>query len=488
MQIRELFAEIPILSSNVPDTLEIAEVWSDSRKVKKGSAFVCLKGMKYDGRVWIPSALENGASVVVCEDVPEDGAPYVQVPDTRSALPLLLAALYHHPERAFGRIIAITGTNGKTTTSFMLKRIFEAAGHKTGLIGTTKYLIGDEEYKTDKSEVFLTTPDPELFFALLDAMRAAKVDTVIMEASSHSLALKKLTGVHFNVGVFSNLTQDHIDFHKTMEEYLAAKKTLFYHSDAGVFNADDPHFGAITAGVPCRVYSYSAEKEADFRALSPDWNEPDGVRYRLKTPDGERDVFVPIPGRFSVYNSLAALSGAVTAGVGIDTAVAALSGMHGVKGRIEKIPLKNAPFSVFIDFAHTPDALENILKTLREFTKGRLITLFGCGGDRDKTKRPVMGRIACALSDLVLVTSDNSRSEEKEDIIRDILAGVPEEAPHEVIVDRTDAIRRALSIAKEGDVILLAGKGHEEYEIDRTGKHPYSERNIVLQIMGEGKQ
>ena len=485
MQIKDLFSEIAILSKNVPDTLEIGAVWSDSRKVKEGSLFVCLKGMKYDGRVWIPDALKNGAAAVVCEDVPEGDAPFIQVADTRSALPLLLAALYRHPETAFDRIIAITGTNGKTTTSFMLKRIFDQTGHKTGLIGTTKYLIGDEEYKTDQNDVFLTTPDPELFFALLAAMREAGVDTVIMEASSHALALKKLTGIHFNVAIFSNLTQDHIDFHKTMEEYLAAKKSLFFHADVGVFNRDDPHFEAITEGVPCKVFSYSAQKPADFRAVDPSWEEPDGVRYRLAAPNTEKDVFVPIPGRFSVYNSLAALSGAIAAGVDPGRAAEALADMQGVKGRIEKIPLKNAPFSVFIDFAHTPDALENILKTLREFTKGRLVTLFGCGGDRDKTKRPIMGRIAAALSDYVFITSDNSRSEEKEDIIRDILAGVPENAPHEVVVDRTEAIRRALEFAREGDVILLAGKGHEEYEIDRRGKRPYSERKIVRQIMGE---
>ena len=484
MQIKELFRKIPILSKNVPDELEISSIWSDSRKVEKGSAFVCLKGMKYDGRIWIDSALENGAAVAVVEDLPEKDIPYVQVADTRSALPTLLAEIYHHPEESFDRILAVTGTNGKTTTSFMLKRIFDRTGHKTGLIGTTKYLIGDEEYKTNRFDAFLTTPDPELFFALLSAMREKKVDTVIMEASSHALALKKLTGIHFNVAIFSNLTQDHIDFHKTMDEYLAAKKRLFFQADTGVFNADDPHFDAITSGVPCKVLSYSALKEADFQAESPSYTEPDGVRYRFCGKDFSIPVFVGIPGKFSVYNSLAALSGAVAAGIDPEEACRALAGMEGVKGRIEKIPVK-APFSVFIDFAHTPDALENILKTLREFTKGRLITLFGCGGDRDKTKRPIMGGIACRLSDFVIVTSDNCRSEKKEDIIRDILEGVPEGAAHRVIVDRTEAIQWALKFAREGDVILLAGKGHEEYEIDENGKREYSERKIVMKEMGE---
>lgn len=484
MQITKLFEQVPILKTNVSETLEIDSVWSDSRKIKKGSAFVCLKGTKYDGYMWIDSALENGAAVVVCEEIPEKEIPFVQVADTRSALPLLLAALYGHPERSFRKIIAITGTNGKTTTSFMLKAIFEEAGVKTGLIGTTKYLIGNEEYQVEKSEAFLTTPDPELFFALLSAMRDAEVDTVIMEASSHALYLKKLSGIHFDIGIFSNLTQDHIDFHKTMEDYLAAKKILFQHCDIGVFNADDPHFEAMTSGVSCKVKSYSAVKNADFTALNAAFKDPKGISYTLSHDGKEQEIFVGIPGKFTVYNSLAASAAALCAGIGADVVAKALLKMEGVKGRIEKIPVA-APFSVFIDFAHTPDALENILKTLREFTKGRLVTLFGCGGDRDKAKRPIMGKIACEMSDFVIITSDNSRSEEKEDIIRDILVGVEGTGtPHVTICDRTEAIHYALSHAKEGDVILLAGKGHEEYEIDKTGKHEYSERKIVLEYMG----
>ncbi len=490
MKLGALFSDIKAITFAADPETEIIQVSSDSRKVRAGGAFVCLKGTKYDGHIWIDAALENGASVIVCQEKPRQDIPYILMEDTRSVLPLLLSRLYDHPEKSFRHMIAITGTNGKTTTSFMIKSIFEAAGHKTGLIGTTKYLIGDKPYeKVDPAAAFLTTPDPEILFDLLADMREAGVDTVIMEASSHALFFKKLTGLHFNYGVFTNLTQDHLDFHKTMDEYLAAKKRLFFMSDVGVFNCDDPHFNAISEGVPAAVRRFSVKgKEADYRVKQMLREDEKGISYLAETPSGELLLDVEIPGSFTVYNSLAAAAVALEAGIDPAAVAKGLKALSGVKGRIERIPTRT-PYSVFIDFAHTPDALENILTTLREFTRGRLWCLFGCGGDRDKSKRPIMGRIAGELSDVVVVTSDNSRTEEKEDIIRDIMEGLTDcKKEVKTIVDRTEAIHWCLSHARPGDVILLAGKGHEEYEIDKTGKHPYSEREIVMQYTGDGKQ
>lgn len=485
MKLKELFANIPVLEWNADPSLEVNSVSSDSRKIESGAAFVCLKGLKVDGRVWIPQSFEKGAVVAVCQEKPETDVPYVLVEDTRAALPLLLSNFYEHPEKSFKRIIGITGTNGKTTTSFMMKAIFDRAGCKTGLIGTTKYLVCDEEFPVDAGAALLTTPDPELLFRLFAAMREKGVDTVIMEASSHALALKKLTGVPFDLGVFTNLTQDHIDFHKTMDEYLEAKKGLFQVAKKGIFNCDDKAFERISDQVSSSVVTYSANGKGDYASVEVLSHDDKGIAYKLSCEGEERTIRVAVPGSFTVYNSLAAIATAREEGIAWEPILEALATMSGVKGRIERIPTKT-PFSVFIDFAHTPDALENILHNLREFTTGRLITLFGCGGDRDKTKRPIMGEIACKLSDFVIITSDNCRSEKKEDIIRDIVAGA-EGAGCEfiTITDRTEAIKYALNHALPGDVILLAGKGHEEYEIDQNGKHEYSERKIVIEHIGE---
>ncbi|MBR3836509.1 MAG: UDP-N-acetylmuramoyl-L-alanyl-D-glutamate--2,6-diaminopimelate ligase [Clostridia bacterium] len=486
MKLLELMSGIPILKWHADPDTEVTSVSSDSRKIASGAAFVALKGLKVDGRAWIPSAMEKGAVVVLCQEAPEIEVPYVLLEDARTALPHLLSNLYGHPEKSFRRIIGITGTNGKTTTSFMLKAIFDAAGHKTGLIGTTKYLVLNEEYQVDKSAAFLTTPDPELLFELFDAMRRAGVDTVIMEASSHALAFGKLGGIEFDYGIFTNLTQDHIDFHKTIAAYLEAKKKLFQVAKVGVFNMDDPAFSGITEGAASRIVTYSGKCEkADYLCEEVLSHQPDGIRYLIRSPQGRGEVELPIPGSFNVYNSLAAAAVAMECGIPLSIVETALNGMDGVKGRIERVPT-DTPYSVFIDFAHTPDALENILTTLRSFTKGRLVTLFGCGGDRDRTKRPIMGKIACEKSDFVIVTSDNCRTEKKEAIIADILEGVRDQGTDYVsITDRTEAIHYAIDHALPGDVILLAGKGHEEYEIDENGKHDYSERNIVLEYVRE---
>lgn len=460
----------------------ITGITSNSKNIQPGNIFVCLKGAKRDGHDYASEAIEAGACAVVAEHKLDDSIPQIVTDNTRKALPLLLSAFYGEPEKSFKHMIGLTGTNGKTSTSYMLKKIFDEAGYKTGLIGTTKYLIGNEEYKCDETKAFLTTPDPELLFTLFDEMRKAGTEILIMEVSSHSLQLDKLGPVTFDSAIFTNLTRDHLDFHKNFTAYREAKTKLFNISAKGFFNKDDPASAEMMRNSSCSKFTYGIDgNEADFIAKNVTYKGADGIKYEFLSENLIFRITLPIPGRFSVYNSLAAASCAIEFGIDPAVVVKALENMEHVQGRIEKVPT-DTDFSVFIDFAHTPDALENVLKTVKGFAEGRVITLFGCGGDRDKTKRPIMAKIASELSDYVIITSDNSRTEEKEAIIADILEGIKgSKTPYISITDRTEAIKYAMDNALPKDTIILAGKGHEEYEIDKTGKHPYSEKNIVME-------
>ncbi|MEA4833414.1 MAG: UDP-N-acetylmuramoyl-L-alanyl-D-glutamate--2,6-diaminopimelate ligase [Oscillospiraceae bacterium] len=484
MHYSEIIKTLGIEQSNIKGDPEISGVVSDNRKVMPGYAFVCLKGAVFDGHDFASEAIRAGASVIISEKPLANDIPYAVVPDTRAALPKCLSVFYGAPEKSFKYSVGITGTNGKTSTSYMLKHIFEAAGFKTGLIGTMKYLIGDREFECDKSGSFLTTPDPELLFKILATMRDEGVNVLIMEVSSHSLELEKIAGLSFTTGIFTNLTRDHLDFHKTMENYRHAKEKLFTMCEYGLFNNDDPAAADMMKAAPCECITYGINgNEADFTAKNIRFKGAHGVEYELLSKGLIFRMKLPIPGLFTVYNSLAAVSCALNLGISPDIISNALENMDNVCGRIDRIKT-DTDFSVFIDFAHTPDALENVLKTIRGFAEQRIITLFGCGGDRDKTKRPIMGKIACDMSDYVIITSDNSRSESKESIISDILAGITDtNTPYKTITSRIEAIHYAIDIAEAGDVILLAGKGHEEYEIDSTGKHPFSERNVVLDYL-----
>jgi len=477
---KRVLEKTDISFSNV-SSVEITGVTSDSKNIASGNIFVCLKGARFDGHDFAAEAIERGAAMVAAERPLDESIPHIVVPDTRKALPILLSAFYSEPEKSFKHMIGITGTNGKTSTSYMLKRIFEEAGYKTGLIGTMRYLIGDEEYKVDESKAFLTTPDPELLFTLFNEMRSGGVEILIMEVSSHSLQLDKLYGVDFDSGIFTNLTRDHLDFHKTFDAYRDAKAKLFNKCSHGYFNSDDEATKRIMETATCTKVTYGIDSDADIKPFDILLNGAEGIEYSIMYKGERMDISLPIPGRFTVYNSLSAISCALGFGIGKDIICRALSSMSPVGGRIEKVDI-DTDFSVFIDFAHTPDALENVLNTVRGFAKGRIITLFGCGGDRDRTKRPIMADVAARLSDKVIVTSDNSRTEDKQRIIDDILQGFDKDYKgYTVIVDRTSAIKHAMDIAQKDDVIILAGKGHEEYEIDITGKHPYSEKNIVIE-------
>ena len=489
MTLDKLLNGVRIVKTNVDLGIDVVGICSDTRKVTDNCVFVCIKGQKYDSHRAAESVVAKGAAAVICEKEPLENVPYVLVDSTRAANTYMQANLVGNPQREFRKVIGITGTNGKTSTSCMIKAIFDKAGFKTGLLGTMKYLIGDEEYSLGEGENLLTTPDPETLFPLLRKMRNAGVEVLIMEASSHALKLEKLAAMHFDTAIFTNLTQDHLDFHKDMDEYLECKKKLFGLSKELLVNLDDPSYEKIVKDCPCEHKTFSAkgDNRAQFNAKNVRMKGAKGVEYELLSLDGIFRVKLGIPGAFSVSNSLAAAACALEAGIDQACITSALAEMANVKGRIDRVDI-DAPYSVFIDFAHTPDALENVIKTVRGFCENRIITLFGCGGDRDRTKRPLMARVASQLSDYVVVTSDNSRSEEKSAIIKDILEGITKPAEeYAVIEDRTEAIHYAMDLASEGDVIILAGKGHEEYEIDKNGKHPYSERSVVMDYFNRGK-
>ncbi len=490
MLYNELFKDIKIITSNVSENIEITSLCSDSRKIEKGSAFVCIKGAKVDAHDFIPGAINDGAVLCVVQEGTEvslEGVNYVMVEDTRKAFALLLGNFYGNPQKSFKYVIGVTGTNGKSSTTFMIKRILEYAGYKVGLIGTVKYMIGDEEYIADKTQNVLTTPDSELLFELMAQMRDKSVDCLVMEVSSHALALNKICGMHFDIALFTNLSRDHLDFHGNMEAYRDIKAKLFENCDIGIFNNDDIQADELKKKCAGQVYTFALKNlKSDFMAKNIRSKGVDGTEYEMLSNDSIFRIKLPIPGEFSVYNSLAAASCAYVMGIKSNIISASLENMPGVPGRICKLDT-GTPFSVIIDFAHTPDGLQNILNAIKGFKKdGRIITLFGCGGDRDKTKRPLMGKVAMLNSDYCIITSDNSRSEEKSAIIADILDGVKDiKTPYTTIENRTEAIEYAIDMAKPGDIILLAGKGHEEYEIDKDGKHPYSETEIVMRKVGK---
>ena len=378
-------------------------------------------------------------------------------------------------------VVLVSGTNGKTTTTYLLKAILEQElGAKVGLIGTNQDLIGDEVVPTER-----TTPESLELQELFARMRSAGCTHVVMEASSHALALDRVYGIHYAVGIFTNLTQDHLDFHKTMEAYCDAKAILFQNCDVGVCNADDPWTERLLQNAACRQYFYAEHAAADLRAEHITL-AADHIAFDAVTKDSRTHIKVGIPGGFMVYNTLDVLGAALALGISLKDSAAVLAKVPHVQGRVEVVPTPGKDYTVLIDYSHTPDSLENILRTVKGFAKGRTVALFGCGGDRDKTKRPVMGEIGARLADFVIVTSDNPRTEKPEAIIDDILVGLKGyDTPYAVIPDRVAAIHYAMDHAQPGDVIVLAGKGHEDYqEIDHK-HYPMDERVIVAEHLKE---
>ena len=465
-----------IRTYDIYDDTEVSFITDNSRKVEKGAVFVCIKGNRFDGHSVAAEMLEKGAVCVVCDH--DLGLPnQIVVENTREAMSLMCSNFFGNPASKI-KLIGITGTNGKTTTAFLIKNMLDKMGKKSGLIGTVKNIIGDKEYAAS-----LTTPESFELHSLFNEMVNAGCEYCVMEVSSQALAQYRVAGLHFLAGIFTNLTQDHLDYHGSFENYAQAKSMLFTQSDVCILNLDDEYSMSMMRNSDGRMVTYSVDQdESDYTAKYIRYKN-DGIEYELVTMGYVERVKVGIPGEFTVYNSMAAAVTLIEMGFDFSKVLYALSLSEGVKGRIEVVPT-NTDYTVIIDYAHSPDGLENIISSLRKIAKARIITVFGCGGDRDKTKRPIMGEIAAKLSDVIVVTSDNPRTEEPEAIIDDILTGIKGLKVKKIVkVDRTHGIAAAMNEAQKDDIVLLAGKGHETYQIFGTEKIHYDEREIVRGIL-----
>ena len=480
MRLQDLLKDIPVLDCRADLSQEISEICYDSRKVTPGSLFVAVSGFAADGNRFIPMALEKGAVAVVTAKKPEGEVPYVLVESDRLALALLGCNLYGHPAKSM-TMVGITGTNGKTSSTLLLKHVLEKTlGAKVGLIGTMANQIGDVEIPTER-----TTPESLELQKLFAQMRDAGCTHVVMEVSSHALTLDRVGGVHFDVAAFTNLTEDHLDLHKTMDAYCDAKAELFRRCDKAVINADDSYASRMLAAATCPVLTTGIREAVGLRAENLELHA-EGIRFTANLAGNTQEVSLPIPGKFTVYNALTVLGAATQLGISLEDSAAALATAQGVKGRVEVVPTPGMPYRVLIDYAHTPDGLENVLSSVRDFCKGRLIAVFGCGGDRDPIKRPIMGNIGVKLSDIAVITSDNPRTEDPMAIIEDILKGVnQEDGEYIVMEDRRKAIRYAMDIAQKDDIIVLAGKGHETYQDIGGHKNHLDEREEVAAHLAE---
>jgi len=447
----------------------------DSRQVKEGYLFVAIKGFKQDGHLFLNQAKSQGACTAVVENIDSSiDLPQVKVVNTRLVLAEAAANFYNHPTADLN-LIGVTGTNGKTTITYILESIFKAAGQKTGIVGTIDCRVGDKSYPISR-----TTPESVDLQKLFAEMRETSVKTAVMEVSSHACELHRIDGCRFNQTIFTNLTQDHFDFHKNFEDYFAAKRRLFEINDKAlhVINLDNK-YGQALAGLGKNIKTYSLSKDADFRAgeiVIGDLSSRFNIYFGGRTYEFE----LMLGGLFNIYNTLAAVTSAVSAGVEPEVIQHGLFNLKAVPGRFEIVRAKNKGFKIIIDYAHTPDGLENLLKAARQITAGKLITVFGCGGERDKGKRPKMGKIASSFSDMAIVTSDNPRSEDPDTIMAEITRGNDWFATE---ADRKEAIQAALSMAGEQDTVVIAGKGHETTQ-EINGEHlPFSDREVVKEIL-----
>ena len=472
MKLSALLENRASVSENLRDT-EISMITDDNRKIVKDCLFVCVRGEKFDGHTVAEKALEQGASAVVCERDLGLGERQILTDDSRALYGALCSAWFGHPERKM-KFIGVTGTNGKTTTTSVIKHILTANGHKVGLIGTIQNEIGEEVIHTNN-----TTPLTFELMQLYDQMYQKGCDTVVMEVSSFGLVQKRIGLTHFDIAVFTNLTQDHLDYHKTMENYYQAKRMLFDICDKAIINTDDDYGKRLYQEISCEKYSYGST--GDF-AYQPITVKANGTEFMLN----QKKISMLMTGYFNIANASASYAVCRLFGLTDEQILPALQNCTGVRGRCEVIPTgKN--FSVICDYAHTPDAIENILENVKLYTENKLVCLFGCGGNRDKTKRPLMAQSASKFADKLIVTSDNPRDEDPEAIIKDILEGLKDTSvPYEVVTDRRDAIAHALKTAEAGDVIVLAGKGHEDYQIFANNYHThFDEREVVAEALKE---
>ncbi len=468
----------------------ITDITADSRTASAGSLFICLKGATVDGHKFLPMAAAKGSVAAIVEDMPEtvpDGVTLIKVADTRAAMELATPFFFDYPGRQM-RMIGVTGTNGKTTTSNIIRLILRKAGYKVGLIGTINIMIEDEVSVSHN-----TTPDVVDLQKALYAMRRAGCDYCVMEVSSHALALKRVAGIEYDCAVLTNITQDHLDFHKTMENYRYAKSLLFERLTDGdkpnknaVFNMDDPSSAVIKERTGANALTYGRGKENDIYPVSFQI-EAKHMRLVLHTPVGGMDLNLHITGEFNVYNVMGTVGAMLAEKIDKDVICSVLDGFDGVPGRFQLVEA-GQPYTVIVDYAHTPDGLENVLKTARAITKGRLWAVFGCGGDRDNKKRPIMGALALQLADNVIVTSDNPRTEDPELIIDEIftaLQDIPQGKNVVRLADRREAIEYALAAAHADDVILIAGKGHENYQILKDRTIHFDDKEVVMEYWSE---
>ena len=453
-------------------------VSDDSRKVERGELFIAVRGWNSDGHDYLDAAAERGACAAIVEDPTRTSLPTLVVREGRRAAAIAAAVAYRNPSEDL-KLLGVTGTNGKTTTTSIMRHLFDDGGGSSASIGTLGVLVGSE------GEVLpggggLTTPGPVELQRILRDLVDRGVRTVAMEVSSHSLDQRRVDGLEFDAAVFTNLTRDHLDYHETMEAYLSAKARLLDYlkrDGAAVINADAPEWSALNPS--SRVVTFAARTDADIRARNVRYTS-EGSEWTLVTPRSSADVTLPLIGDINIENALAAAAAAFSLGQAADAIATRLSSVPQVAGRLEVISTRP---TVVRDYAHTPDALERSLRTARGFTRGKLIVVFGCGGDRDKGKRPLMGEIAEKEADYAIVTSDNPRTEDPDGIIDEIEAGM-HESKHERVTDRLAAIQRAIELAEEGDIVLLAGKGHETYQIRGTTSYPFDEKEIVRDLTG----
>ncbi|MGE5329205.1 MAG: UDP-N-acetylmuramoyl-L-alanyl-D-glutamate--2,6-diaminopimelate ligase [Deltaproteobacteria bacterium] len=457
--------------------VEISSIAYDSRKVTPGSLFVCIEGYKVDGHKYIREAVNKGAAALVIQKdvVMPEGLPVIKHSNPRMILAEVSARFYNRPSEKL-KLIGVTGTKGKTTTTFMIKSILEQAGHKVGLIGTIANYIGDRVVEAQR-----TTPESLELQEMFADMLSQGVDTVVMEVSSHSLDLYRVHACEFDVGVFTNLTQDHLDFHLNFENYFNAKAKLFDLCKAGKANIDDEYGLRILEMGKCPMKSFGIKHTADIKAKDIDI-KPEGTKFKVETSKGEIEVSVPIPGIFSVYNSLSAISACLEFDAGSNDIIKGLENLK-VPGRAETVET-NGKFTVMVDYAHSPDSLKNILETIKGYAQGRIVVIFGCGGDRDRTKRPIMGRIAGELADFTIISSDNPRTEEPEAIISEIEEGIKgTKGEYIIIPDRQEAIKYAVKNAVEKDIVVIAGKGHETYQVFKDRIVHFDDREIATEAI-----
>lgn len=490
MLLSELIAPISEKYLHSESDVDITSIAYDSRHVKPGALFVCIRGERFDGNAFATDAIHRGAGAVMTDSRRQteelrSRVAVVEVPDARAVLSTIANQFYDHPSRRM-KLVGVTGTKGKTTTTYLVEGILHAAGFPTGVIGTLGAKLRGANIHQDR-----TTPESVDLQELLSCMVNQGITAAAMEVSSHALVKGRTEGCEYDVGVFTNLGHDHLDFHHTPEEYLKAKITLFdrypQRTDkqfVGVINIDDSMGKTVCESTKGRVLTFGMKNPADITATDVEAGA-NGVRFTANTSSGSFDVDLRLPGIFNVYNALAAIGAAIALGVSTEEIKNGLEYVKSVPGRFESVDC-GQDFGVIVDFAHTPDSLENVLRAAREVTKRRLVTVFGCGGDRDKSKRPVMGRIGAELSDWCIITSDNPRTEDPDSIVKEIVAGIGEHTGRvESITDRRSAIEHALNIARAGDVVVLAGKGHETYQIFRERTIHFDDREVVREVLGQ---